>query len=45
VHALAPDKARVETVFIRRRDGYVSSAMTAFLDIVRPRSMSALAAE
>ena len=45
VHALAPDEARVETVFVRRRDGYVSSGLTAFLDHVRDRLRHAVAAE
>jgi DNA-binding transcriptional LysR family regulator len=36
VHALPPGDAGVETVFIRRRDGYVSSALASFLDLVRP---------
>jgi DNA-binding transcriptional LysR family regulator len=45
VHELAPDKAEVQTLFIRRRDAYVSSAMTAFLEMARPRSTPALAAE
>jgi LysR family transcriptional regulator, cell division regulator len=31
VHTLPPDEARVETVFIRRRDAFVSSALAAFL--------------
>jgi DNA-binding transcriptional LysR family regulator len=36
VHELPVDEARVETVFVRRRDGFVSSALAAFLDVVRP---------
>jgi DNA-binding transcriptional LysR family regulator len=35
IHRLPPEQARVQTVFIRRRDGYISSALTAFLDIAR----------
>lgn len=35
VHPLAPSDALVDTVFIRRRDGYVSSALRAFLDHAR----------
>jgi LysR family transcriptional regulator, cell division regulator len=31
VHALPPADAQVETVFVRRRDGYPSTALTAFL--------------
>ncbi|NQW09843.1 MAG: LysR family transcriptional regulator [Alphaproteobacteria bacterium] len=36
VHPLAPRDALVDTVFVRRRDGYVSSALRAFLDHARP---------
>jgi DNA-binding transcriptional LysR family regulator len=36
VHALPPDDARVETLFIRRSDAYVSSALAAFLAHARP---------
>jgi DNA-binding transcriptional LysR family regulator len=32
VHPLPPAEARVETVFIRRRDGFASSALRAFLE-------------
>ena len=35
VHELAPDIADVETVFVRRLDGYFSSALSTFLDSVR----------
>jgi LysR family transcriptional regulator, cell division regulator len=35
VHHLPPAEARVETVFIRRRDGFVSPALAAFLAFVR----------
>jgi len=35
VHSLAPDKAHVSTLFIRRHDAYVSSAMQAFVDVAR----------
>lgn len=35
IHRLPREQARVETLFIRRTDGYVSSAMTAFLDLAR----------
>ena len=31
VHALPPKDAMVETVFIRRRNGFISSALRAFL--------------
>src|SRR6266481_6335884 len=36
VHELAPEFAEVQTVFIRRTDAYVSSALSAFLQTVRP---------
>ena len=45
VHRLPPAEARVETLFIRRRDACVSSALAAFLQIVRPGSGQADAAE
>jgi DNA-binding transcriptional LysR family regulator len=35
LHPLPPQDAQVETVFIRRRDAYCSSALGAFLDLVR----------
>jgi len=40
VHALAPHDGIVETLFVRRRDGYVSSALAAFLDAM-PRVLAA----
>ena len=43
VHALAEDEARVETVFVRRRDGFMSSALSAFLDRARAAPLSAAA--
>ena len=36
VHRLPDGEGSVETVFIRHRDAYVSSALSAFLDIARP---------
>jgi DNA-binding transcriptional LysR family regulator len=36
LHALPPAEARVDTVFVRRHDGYVSNALRAFLAAVRP---------
>lgn len=36
VHDLPPAEARVETVFIRRRDARLSSALAALLDRTRP---------
>ncbi len=44
MHTLPPKLARVDTVFARRRDAYVSSALSAFLAIVRPSPSSAIAA-
>jgi DNA-binding transcriptional LysR family regulator len=32
IHELLPDEARVETVFIRRRDSFVSSALAKFIE-------------
>ncbi len=39
VHRLPGREGRVETVFIRRRDGFVSSALDAFLRKARPELM------
>ncbi len=48
IHTLPPEESRVDTVFVRRRDAYVSSALTAFLRCARPpprpTSRAALAA-
>jgi DNA-binding transcriptional LysR family regulator len=35
IHRLAPEESRVETVFIRRRDAFVSSALSAFIEFAR----------
>jgi DNA-binding transcriptional LysR family regulator len=35
IHAIAPEKTNVETLFISRHDAYVSSAMQAFIEIAR----------
>ncbi|BDB27033.1 hypothetical protein CTP10_R44380 [Cupriavidus sp. P-10] len=35
IHALPPEISHVETLFIRRRDAYVSSAMLAFIQAAR----------
>jgi DNA-binding transcriptional LysR family regulator len=35
VHALPANVARVETIFIRRRDGFVGPALAAFLEFAR----------
>jgi DNA-binding transcriptional LysR family regulator len=45
MHALPPEDALVETVFLRRRDAYVSSALAAFLTMARPAWATAQAAE
>lgn len=37
VHELPPERALVETLCVSRADGYVSSALSAFLDLARPR--------
>ncbi|CAN7755492.1 LysR family transcriptional regulator [Caballeronia sp. LjRoot34] len=36
VHDIAPEEARVDTLFVRRRDVYSSTALNAFLAIARP---------
>jgi DNA-binding transcriptional LysR family regulator len=46
VHELESEFSEVQTVFIRRTDAYVSSALSAFLQIVRPApELHAAAAE
>ena len=40
-HGLEPRDALVETIFVRRRDGHASSALTAFLTTVRLSSAAA----
>jgi DNA-binding transcriptional LysR family regulator len=40
LHALPRNRARVETLFIRRHDAYVSSALSAFLAVARDASKS-----
>jgi DNA-binding transcriptional LysR family regulator len=44
LHALPPAEARVDTMFIRRRDAFASSALAAFLQCVRPEQADAEAA-
>ncbi|WP_234686028.1 LysR family transcriptional regulator [Bradyrhizobium monzae] len=44
VHKLLPSRAMVETVFVRRHDAYVSSAMKALFDLLRSKSESRRAA-
>jgi LysR family transcriptional regulator, cell division regulator len=43
LHKLDPAEAQVETQFIRRRDGFVSSALEAFLHHARPALVQAAA--
>lgn len=38
VHELPPERALVDTLFVRRSDAYTSSAMAALLDMVRPKT-------
>jgi DNA-binding transcriptional LysR family regulator len=45
VHKLAREYSEVQTVFVRRTDGHVSSALAAFLQIVRPDRELSVAAE
>lgn len=45
VHTLPPSDAMVETVFIRRHDTHLSSALAAFLDMLRPLQALPMAAE
>ena len=44
VHALPPAEAMVETLFVRRRDAFVSSALAAFLRRARPAVRADVAA-
>lgn len=44
LHPLRPEEARVETMFIRRREGFASSALKAFLTAAAQRLMPAEAA-
>jgi DNA-binding transcriptional LysR family regulator len=41
VHELPPELAHVETVFVRRNDGYFSSALATFLQSVREEGVIA----
>ncbi len=45
VHALPASESQVETMFIRRRDSYQSSALAAFLQLVRSSTALVDAAE
>ncbi len=44
-HELPPEQARADAVFIRRREAYTTSALTAFLAIARPSPPKLVAAE
>ena len=44
-HELPPEQARVDTVFIRRSQSHLTSALAAFLTIVRPSPPKLVAAE
>ncbi|MFB2565395.1 LysR substrate-binding domain-containing protein [Rhizobium sp. IMFF44] len=35
IHTLPPERSMVDTLFVRRKDAYTSSAMTALLDMLR----------
>jgi DNA-binding transcriptional LysR family regulator len=45
VHALPDNEKWVETVFVRHREAFVSSALRAFLDLARPGLCGVAAAE
>ena len=45
LHALPAAEACVETLFVRRRDAFISSALAAFLQCARPTPLQAEAAE
>jgi DNA-binding transcriptional LysR family regulator len=45
MHELPAAEARAETIFVRRRDAFVSSALAAFLKYARPAPVQADAAE
>jgi LysR family transcriptional regulator, cell division regulator len=45
VHLLPENEKWVETVFVRHREGFVSSALGSFLDLARPAPTSVAAAE
>jgi DNA-binding transcriptional LysR family regulator len=44
IHAIPADKAHVETLFIRRQDAYVSSAMQTFIEVARLENGALMAA-
>jgi DNA-binding transcriptional LysR family regulator len=35
IHEISPETAHVETLFVRRHDAYISSAMRAFVEVSR----------
>lgn len=41
VHELPPERAQVDTLFVRRTDTYLSSAMAAFVDLAKAKVPSA----
>lgn len=45
IHELPPDDSRITTVFIRRRESFVSSSLAAFLELARPSPVLSEAAE
>lgn len=45
VHRLPDSEGRAETVFIRRRDGFLPSALAVFLELARPALARPAAAE
>jgi DNA-binding transcriptional LysR family regulator len=45
IHALSAQDALVDTIFVRRRDAYLSSALAAFLAAARPAWTTAQAAD
>jgi DNA-binding transcriptional LysR family regulator len=45
IHRLPPAESKVETLFVTRRDAFVSSALAAFLEIALSANRSAQAAE
>jgi DNA-binding transcriptional LysR family regulator len=45
VHELPQQQGKVETLFVRRRDGYPSSALRAFLEIAKAAAISTASSE
>jgi DNA-binding transcriptional LysR family regulator len=44
-HELPPEQARVDTLFVRRKDTHLTSTLAAFLDIARPSPLKLVAGE